>query len=243
MSCRGLTIHSSRRRFAARLNSGVRPRWITFGGGSCFGRFTGRSPVGTGYRQFSRRLPVRRTPGMAFPTLGFQPLRAVSRFRRSRVSPVPATVASSASVNLFKRAALASGEFHGHCCLTTHSSRRRSAARLNSGVRPVSKVKSPTEKKKLSLERDRRSTYDGSSKAGRRLVPLAKARSHREERHAVNSALAQTDTTAPEATKLVASVRGKQKELRSFRKVPDESLSSHLARRNKSRLGEGGTRT
>lgn len=101
----------------------------------------------------------------------------------------------------------------------------------------MSKIKLPTEKKKLSLERDRRSTYDGSSKAGRRLVPLAKARSHREERHAVNSALARTDTAAPEATELVASVRGKQKELRSFRKVPDESLSSHLARRHKKKAG------
>lgn len=107
----------------------------------------------------------------------------------------------------------------------------------------MSKVKLPTEKKKLSLERDRRSTYDGSSKAGRRLVPVAKARSHRQERHAVNSTLAQTDTTAPEATELVASVRGKQKELRSFRKTPDESLGSHLARRNTRKLGEGGTRT
>lgn len=107
----------------------------------------------------------------------------------------------------------------------------------------MSKVKSPTEKKKHSLERDRRSTYDGSSKAGRRLVPLAKARAHREERHAVNSALAQSGTVAPEATELVASVRGKQKELRSFRKVPDESLSSHLARRNKIKMGDGGERT
>jgi hypothetical protein len=97
----------------------------------------------------------------------------------------------------------------------------------------VSKVKSPTEKKKLSLERDRRSTYDGSSKAGRKLVPLAKARSHRTERHAVDSALAQIDPTAPESAELVASVRGKQKERQSFRKVPDEPLSSHLARRSK----------
>lgn len=106
----------------------------------------------------------------------------------------------------------------------------------------MSKVKSPTEKKKQSLERDRRSTYDGSSKAGRRLVPLAKARSHRGERHAVNSVLAQTDPTAPDATELVASACGKQKELRSFRKVPDESLSSHLARRSKRAPGQGRTR-
>ena len=45
-----LTIHSSRRRFATRLNSGVRPQWVQVGGGSGLGKSTGRFPVGSGHR-------------------------------------------------------------------------------------------------------------------------------------------------------------------------------------------------
>jgi len=47
-SITGLTIHSSRRRFAARLNSGVRPQWVKLGGGSCFGSFPTVCPSAPG---------------------------------------------------------------------------------------------------------------------------------------------------------------------------------------------------
>jgi len=54
--CEWLTIHSSRRHFAARLNSGVRPQWGKVRDGSCLGRSTGGFPVGAGH--CSSLLPV-----------------------------------------------------------------------------------------------------------------------------------------------------------------------------------------
>ena len=45
-----LTIHSSRRRFATRLNSGVRPQCGKGRVVSCFGKSTGCFPVGSGHR-------------------------------------------------------------------------------------------------------------------------------------------------------------------------------------------------
>ncbi len=46
----GPTIHSSRRHFVARLNSGVRPQWVKVRCGSCLGKSTCCLPVGSGYR-------------------------------------------------------------------------------------------------------------------------------------------------------------------------------------------------
>ena len=45
-----LTTHPSRRRSAARLNSGVRPQWGKVRGGSCSGKSTGGFPVSSGQR-------------------------------------------------------------------------------------------------------------------------------------------------------------------------------------------------
>ena len=53
----------------------------------------------------------------------------------------------------------------------------------------VSKIKSPKEKKTLSLARDRRNTYGVNPKASREGIRRGKQRSHLEERRAVGHVL------------------------------------------------------
>ena len=53
----------------------------------------------------------------------------------------------------------------------------------------MSKIKSPREKKKLSLARDRRNTYGENPRASREGIHRGKQRSHMEERRAVDRVL------------------------------------------------------
>jgi len=55
----------------------------------------------------------------------------------------------------------------------------------------MSKIKSPIEKKRLSLARDRRNVFGESPHAARKSIPKRKAMEHQRERHAAN----QTEST------------------------------------------------
>lgn len=102
----------------------------------------------------------------------------------------------------------------------------------------MSKVTDPGEKKRLSLELDRRNTYGENAKASRKSIPAAKARGHRAERRAVAEVLAHGHASGPEdavlAVEASAKSRAKAKKLGSFRKDPDQPLSVVLKRTHRS---------
>ena len=76
--------------------------------------------------------------------------------------------------------------------------------------------RSPQEKKRLSLKKDRRNTYGKNDKATRRLIPLRKAKANRALRRGVKVALAGDE----EAIEAVA----KTFDPRRWRKLPDKAL-------------------
>jgi hypothetical protein len=108
----------------------------------------------------------------------------------------------------------------------------------------VSKVKSPGQKKQLSLERDRRNNYRENSKSSRKNIAQGKQRTHMDERRAVTQLLGglkgkvQEDTASE--VELQAKVSIADSKNRGFRKLPDEPLGVHLAR--KKRLNNGATK-
>ena len=53
----------------------------------------------------------------------------------------------------------------------------------------MSKIRSPQDKKRADLERDRRSAFSENDKSSRKNVPRNKQMSHQAEHRAVNSAL------------------------------------------------------
>ena len=93
----------------------------------------------------------------------------------------------------------------------------------------MSKVKTPTDKKRLSLERDRRNTYGENPHASRKNIRRGKQRLHREERREANQLLLST-TSVPGGQEDVEDVQSKIKvstrvnRLKGFKKVPDQPL-------------------
>jgi hypothetical protein len=92
----------------------------------------------------------------------------------------------------------------------------------------VSKVKSPKQKKALSLERDRRNTYGENAKASRKNIPRAKQRSHMEERRSVGKILAHLRDCSDESDAIEADALARTSILKSrhkaFEKTPDSPL-------------------
>jgi hypothetical protein len=99
-------------------------------------------------------------------------------------------------------------------------------------------AKTPQEKKRLSLSKDRRNTYGQHDKASRRCIPLNKAKSIRADRHAQDQALAAVKKTAIEDSLVVAELAVHSSKPRQWRKFPDEPLQVFLARKNA--RGSGG---
>ena len=105
----------------------------------------------------------------------------------------------------------------------------------------MSKIKSPKEKKKLSLARDRRNTYGENPKASRKGIRRGKQRSHMKERRAVGHVLRHLKEQPDEDGAIEADVLSKtltlQKKRKSFKKRADEPLGTvikrKLARRKK----------
>jgi hypothetical protein len=80
---------------------------------------------------------------------------------------------------------------------------------------------SPQEKKRLSLERDRRNTYGESDKGPRKIIPLQKAKANRTVRSKDKSALRRDDDSADSVLKKALKQR--------WRKVPDGKLGDVIA--------------
>ena len=99
----------------------------------------------------------------------------------------------------------------------------------------VSKIKSPKEKKKLSLARDRRNTYGENPEASRKGIRRGKQRSQMEERRAVGHVLRHLKEKPDEDGAIEADVLSRTLTLQKKRK--DEPLGTvikrKLARREK----------
>lgn len=91
--------------------------------------------------------------------------------------------------------------------------------------------KTPQEKKRLSLGKDRRNCYGENDKSSRKNIPRAKARANRANRRAdavaLSGAIGVPDETLDAAAE--DAVRGRRRKV--WRKVPDESLGQRLERR------------
>lgn len=91
--------------------------------------------------------------------------------------------------------------------------------------------RTPQEKKRLSLEKDRRNVYGESPTAARRAIPAAKARVNRAHRRTDTVALGRAagvpDSRAAEAAEFV--VLGRRRKV--WRKLPDQALGLLLAGR------------
>jgi hypothetical protein len=92
----------------------------------------------------------------------------------------------------------------------------------------MSRVKSPREKKRLSLDRDRRNVFSENDKASRKNVPRAKQRSQMKIRRSVNQALAKVRGDIDESVALEADAlardRTKLLRRRAFEKMRDQPL-------------------
>lgn len=105
----------------------------------------------------------------------------------------------------------------------------------------MSKIKSPKEKKKLSLARDRRNTYGENPVASRKGIRRGKQRGHMAERRAVGHVLRHLKEKPDEDGAIEADVLSKtltlQKKRKAFKKRADEPLGTvikrKLARRGK----------
>lgn len=102
--------------------------------------------------------------------------------------------------------------------------------------------KTPQEKKRLSLERDRRNAYGENDKASRKNIPRAKARVNRVNRRADSVALVDALGTPDEDIDAAVAdvVEGRQRKV--WRKWPDESLGTRLAKRAGEARWRGGLR-
>jgi hypothetical protein len=103
----------------------------------------------------------------------------------------------------------------------------------------VSKVKSPSDKKRQSYELDRRNTYGENQKSSRKNIPRSKQRSHQDERRSVRQVLVSaqggvTGEVADEAQSQ-ALIKGRIKKLKGFRKSPDTPLGEVVKRRLRKR--------
>ncbi len=89
----------------------------------------------------------------------------------------------------------------------------------------------PQEKKRLSLQKDRRNAYGENDKASRKAIPLRKAKVNRSNRRsdtvALSGALGAPDEELDNATE--QKLRGRRRKV--WRKWPDEPLGKKLAER------------
>ena len=97
----------------------------------------------------------------------------------------------------------------------------------------MSTVKNPDEKKRLSLERDRRNRYGENSKSSRKSIRRGKQRRHMDERRTVGEVLGRLKGSVQEDEATEAELRAKtgiaDSRRRGFRKQPDTPLGLVLA--------------
>lgn len=99
----------------------------------------------------------------------------------------------------------------------------------------VSKVKSPSEKKALSLKRDRRNTYGENPAASRKGIRRGKQRGHMGERRAVSQILSHLRESAGENESDQVDVRVRtelvERKHKAFKKSPDSPLGVVVKRK------------
>ena len=99
----------------------------------------------------------------------------------------------------------------------------------------MSRVKSPAEKKALSLELDRRNTYGENAKASRKNNPRGKRRAHQQERRVVGQILdgieRNPDPDDVLAAEGAAKVAARDRKLKGFKKEADAPLGDIVARK------------
>jgi hypothetical protein len=104
----------------------------------------------------------------------------------------------------------------------------------------MSKVKSPSEKKRISLVKDRRNVYGECPTSSRKNIRRGKQRSHMEVRRAANEELRALKGTSVEADADAIESRAKVRTLvlarSSFKKVPDAPLGVVVARKLRRRI-------
>ncbi|MEU4454163.1 hypothetical protein AB0F44_22715 [Nocardioides sp. NPDC023903] len=93
----------------------------------------------------------------------------------------------------------------------------------------MSRVKNPQEKKRLSLDRDRRSNYGNNDKAARKAVPRRKAQVNRANRRADAVALVDAMGAPDEVVEAEVedAVLGRRRKV--WRKFPDLRLRTKVA--------------
>ncbi|KAB8041614.1 hypothetical protein [Janthinobacterium aquaticum] len=107
----------------------------------------------------------------------------------------------------------------------------------------MSTITSPQEKKKLSLQKDRRNMYGESPHASRKNIKRGKQNQHQEERRASNQALALIDSHCSEeqmiASEIAAITTAKIHRLDGFKKDADRPLGDFIERQQHRRLRAG----
>lgn len=110
----------------------------------------------------------------------------------------------------------------------------------------MSKVKSPQEKKRLSLTRDRRNTYGENAKSSRKNIHRSKQLSHKAQRRIASIMLSGVKGEVDEANATQAEISARQKLLEyqraAFKKKPDTPLGEVIAWQLKHRAGPVGAK-
>src|SRR6266480_1180716 len=103
----------------------------------------------------------------------------------------------------------------------------------------MSRVKNPQEKKKLSLELERRNTYGENAKASRKNIPRNKQRQHQEERRVVHELLSRLTGVVQDDGVSSIEIAAKSKvaisRWRGFKKRPDMPLKVVLTKKRANR--------
>ncbi len=104
----------------------------------------------------------------------------------------------------------------------------------------MSKVKSPTEKKRLSMLRDRRNVYGECPASSRKNIRRGKQRGHMELRRAANEELRILKGVPADADDIESRTKDRSNALArsSFKKVPDAPLGEVVARKLRYRSRE-----
>lgn len=99
---------------------------------------------------------------------------------------------------------------------------------------PKKKVKSPQQKKALSLAKDRRNVYGETDKGSRKTIPARKAEQNRRIRRKAKQELDVIETAADETSDLVeSSLLHNTERVGGWKKMPDAPLGDVLIRKNK----------
>lgn len=106
----------------------------------------------------------------------------------------------------------------------------------------MSKIKSPREKKALSLKRDRRNTFGENSKASRKAIPRRKQLSHMGERRTVSQILSHLREGAADANEADVLVKTTivERKHKAFKKSPDAPLEVVVKKKLAKRKGQSG---